>query len=142
MNAMRELRTGSRHRMAMLLSALLAVTVAMASLAIAATVLVRLPADYLSNPRADRRPSRGRGAPSALSRVLKTLLGVVLIVVGIVLSLPLVPGPGFVAVLAGVLLIDFPGKKKWVSRILGHRTVLQSVNKLRRRFSRPPLQSG
>jgi len=126
----------------MLLSALLAVTVAMASLAIAATVLVRLPPDYLSNPRADRKPSRGRGASSTLHRVLKTLLGIVLIGVGIVLSLPLVPGPGFVAVLAGVLLIDFPGKKKWVSRILGHRTVLQSVNKLRQRFSRPPLESA
>jgi UPF0716 family protein affecting phage T7 exclusion len=70
----------------------------------------------------------------------KNLLGAVLVVVGIVLSLPGVPGQGLLTVLVGVLLLDVPGKRRLELAIVRRPAVLRTINRLRRRFGRKPLQ--
>jgi hypothetical protein len=69
----------------------------------------------------------------------KNLLGSLMVLAGLVMSLPLVPGPGVLFVLIGLGLIDFPGKRALELRLLRQRHVLSSVNKVRARFGRPPL---
>jgi hypothetical protein len=68
------------------------------------------------------------------------LLGVILLLLGLVLSLPLVPGPGFVLILLGVSLMDFPGKRRLELWILRTPSVLHPINRLRVRLGRPPLR--
>ncbi len=71
--------------------------------------------------------------------VLKNLLGVALIIVGIALSLPGVPGQGILTILIGIILMDFPGKRSIERKIVGRPKVLSALNRLRARFGKPPL---
>jgi hypothetical protein len=70
---------------------------------------------------------------------LKNVIGIVLILAGIVLSLPGVPGPGLLTILIGLLLVDFPGKHRLERAILCRPRVLDRINRFRARFGRPPL---
>lgn len=71
--------------------------------------------------------------------VLKNLLGLVLVAVGLVLSLPGVPGQGLLTIFAGILLIDVPGKRRLELAILRRPTIRKGVDRLRARFKRAPL---
>src|SRR6185503_13330112 len=79
------------------------------SLGAAAFVLCRLPVDYLCPQEGafvqDVRPLWKR----ALLMLGKNLLGVLLVVLGVLLSLPGVPGQGVLTILIGVMLLDIPG---------------------------------
>ena len=69
----------------------------------------------------------------------KNLLGVVLVIVGVILSLPGVPGQGLLTILLGVMLLDLPGKRRMEQWLVSRPNVLRFVNKLRERYGRPPL---
>ena len=62
-----------------------------------------------------------------------------LIVVGILLSIPGVPGQGLLTLLAGVVLVDFPGRHRAARAIARWRGVLLGINRLRALLGRPPL---
>ena len=122
-----------------LLSLLVFVITFAASLAIVSLVLVKLPATYFKRSH-DRtflanRPPMIRG----LAIVAKNLLGVVLVAVGIVLSLPGVPGQGMLTILLGIMLLDFPGKLRFEYWLVSRPKILNAINKLRHRFSKPEL---
>ena len=70
---------------------------------------------------------------------LKNVAGVLLILVGLALSLPGIPGQGLLTILIGLILVDFPGKHRLERAILGRPRVLERVNRFRARFGRPPL---
>lgn len=109
------------------------------SAAAAAIVLCRLPVDYLvCEEHAAPEDSRSR-FQRLVRTVGKNVLGAVLVVLGVVLSLPGVPGQGILTILVGVMLLDVPGKRKLERRILCRPAVLRSVNRLRARFERAPL---
>ena len=71
--------------------------------------------------------------------VLKNLLGLVLVVVGVGLSMPGMPGQGLLTILIGLILMDFPGKQRLERKIIGRPKVLSTINRLRARFNKPPL---
>ena len=72
----------------------------------------------------------------------KNLLGVVIIAVGIVLSLPGIPGQGLLTILVGALLLDVPGKRRLMRAIVQRPRLLSPLNRLRAWFGRPPLVVG
>jgi hypothetical protein len=109
------------------------------SMAVVATILVKMAPDYLLTPE-DAPFWPGRPAwVRVLARVGKNLLGVLLVVVGVLLSMPGVPGQGVLTILIGVMLVDIPGKRRLERRLLGHPRVFCSVNRLRARFHQPPI---
>jgi hypothetical protein len=65
---------------------------------------------------------------------------VLLVALGIVLSLPGVPGQGLLTVLLGVMLLDFPGKSRLEQKLLSRPSIVNAINKLRARFKKPPLE--
>jgi hypothetical protein len=109
------------------------------SLAIVGTMLVRLPATYFLDRHErdlwiDQHPIvRWSGI------ILKNVSGIALIALGFLLSLPGIPGQGLLTILLGVMLLDFPGKRRLERRIIGMPRVLDRVNRLRARFGKPPL---
>jgi len=115
---------------------LLLALVSLGSLVISAgatlLVLVRLPADYFSQERRER-PRVG-----LLVFVAKNIAGWILIAVGIVLSIPGVPGQGLLTILLGVMLADFPGKYRLERWIVRRGPVWRGANAARARFGRPP----
>ena len=103
------------------------------SLAIVLRVVLSLPADFF-----EREPEVRR--PWTLARVARNLAGLLLIAVGVVLSVPGIPGQGLLTVLVGVLLVDFPQRRKLERALLRRPGVLPTLNRLRARFGRPPLR--
>lgn len=102
-------------------------------------VLVNIPANYFSTHyQQDFLPNS-----SWLVRwgavILKNILGVFLVVLGLLLSLPGVPGQGLLTILLGLILIDIPGKRPLEARIIKRPTILSAANKLRARFNKEPL---
>ncbi len=71
--------------------------------------------------------------------ILKNLLGVILILLGLALSLPGVPGQGILTILLGLIMLDIPGKRPLEARIIKRPKVLSAINGLRERFGKPPL---
>ena len=109
-----------------------------AASAISLVVLVGLPHDYLCAHRPDRAHAAG-GLLDRTALVLKNVLGSVLILVGAILAVPLVPGPGLLIAAAGMLLLDFPGKARMLRKLLNRPAVLRPINRLRSAFARAPL---
>jgi len=110
--------------------------VPLASFIAGVLVVVGLPADYFV--RTPKSPKRGRALRLVLA-VAKNILGVIVFVVGFVMALPLVPGPGALLMLVGLGLVDFPGKRSLERRLLREPHLLASVNKMRMRFGKLPL---
>ena len=102
-------------------------------------ILVKIPADYFR----ESRSSKFLGKQSPVIRVLaligKNIAGVLLVALGIVLSLPGVPGQGVLTILLGVMLLDFPGRRRFERWIVGSPKVFKAVNKLRQRFDKPSI---
>jgi hypothetical protein len=102
-------------------------------------VVVWLPADHFSRP--PRSDSGWRRHPvlrwSAV--ILKNAVGIVLLPLGILMALPLVPGPGMVFILVGLSLLDFPGKRSLEKKLLSMPRVQGFLNEVRERFGKPPL---
>jgi|YNPMSStandDraft_1061717.scaffolds.fasta_scaffold08478_2 hypothetical protein len=117
---------------------LLTVLSAVVSLAAVAFALTRLPPDYFVNPHA-QRPIDRHPLLKILLAILRNIFGYFLVALGIVLSLPGVPGQGLLTIFLGVLLVDFPGKVRVLRWFLTRRGVLEGINHLRRRWGHPPL---
>ena len=116
----------------------LSVTLAAVSLFVVGYALARLPPDYFVNPEA-RRPIDRHPVLRALLAVGRNLFGYLLIALGVVMSLPGVPGQGILTILMGVMLIDFPGKHRAELWLVTRKSVFAGVNKLRAKLGRPPL---
>lgn len=123
-------------------SILLGVGLFLTSLALSfvaiAIVMVKLPENYFSSHyKQDFLPNS-----SWLVRwgavIGKNIAGVFLILLGILLSLPGVPGQGILTILLGLIFIDIPGKRPLEARIIKRPTVLAAVNKLREKYGKPP----
>ena len=70
----------------------------------------------------------------------KNILGFLLVVVGIILSVPGVPGQGLLTILLGIMLLDFPGRRRLELKLLQRPEIVKTINKLRQRFDKPPLE--
>lgn len=112
------------------------------SVLVVGVLLVKLPATYFQefHPRslwADRHPVLRFTALGG-----KNVLGAILVAVGLVLTLPGVPGQGLLTILVGLMLLDLPGKRRLERRIVGRPRILRAINRLRRRFGSLPLVLG
>lgn len=105
-----------------------------------ALVMVKIPPNYFSSHyERDFLPN----SPWLVrwgAVILKNVLGVFLILLGIVLSLPGVPGQGILTILLGVIMLDIPGLRPLEAKIIRRPAVLHAINKLRSRYSKPPLE--
>jgi hypothetical protein len=122
----------------------LAISVALAvgSLAIAALVVVSWsPERFKAGGRDDFLTTR-HPVVRALARVGKNLAGVVLVLLGLVMALPGVPGQGILTMIIGLTLLDFPGKRAFERRLVSRPFVLRQLNALRARFRRSALELG
>jgi len=127
------------HLFLAMLSLLVALLI---SLAIPLAILIRVSPDYLVVARTHDVRDVRQGVLSWAGIILKNLLGAMLVVLGAILSLPGIPGQGLLTVVAGVLLLDFPGKRRLLLKMLSRPLLLRSINRLRTKFSRPPLLVG
>src|SRR6476660_1293695 len=131
---------GSITWQSVLLGGLLFLVTFAISLAIVSFIMVKIPPEYFrkDTPRelwSDRHP-----IVRFLGIFLKNLLGILLVALGIVMSIPGVPGQGILTILLGIMLLDFPGKRDLERKLLNRPEIVKTINKLRQRFDRPALE--
>lgn len=110
------------------------------NLAIVSFILVKIPADHFKKDRQTKFWSGPKPAVHALAVIGKNILGILLVALGIVLSLPGVPGQGLLTVLLGIMLLDFPGRDSLERKLLKRPEIIKTINRLRGRFDKPPLE--
>ena len=102
-------------------------------------LILQIPADYFMPET--RHPLLGEMHHPVLRivlLVLKNLLGVCFFVLGILLLV--LPGQGLLTILLGIIMIDFPGKYHLERWFINHKSVLRSVNWLRKKGKRAPIK--
>ena len=104
-----------------------------------AVVLVKLPANYFSSHyKQDFLPN----SPWLVrwgAVILKNIVGVLLVILGVALSLPGIPGQGLLTILLGLVMIDIPGKRPIEARIIKRPAILSAANGLRAKYHKEPL---
>jgi hypothetical protein len=68
----------------------------------------------------------------------KNILGGMLVMAGIAMFV--LPGQGLLTLVAGLMLVDFPGKFRLERRLATQRHVWRSINWLRKRYGCEPLE--
>jgi hypothetical protein len=120
-------------------NAAIAVTAFLVTTAAAVAVVVLMPADHFSRPPGQDDAVRRHPALRWTLIILKNVAGLLIVPLGVIMALPLVPGPGLVFILVGLSLLDFPGKRSLERRLLAVHSVQRFLNRIRHRFGRPPL---
>lgn len=103
-------------------------------------VVIRLPADHFMEPCDRRRAAPRHPMVRVVLFTVKNLAGWLCIAIGLVLSVPGVPGQGLLTIFIGVLLIDFPKKYRLERWLMNRRGVLPLFTRLRTHFGRPPFE--
>jgi hypothetical protein len=67
----------------------------------------------------------------------RNVFGYVFIVVGT--AMLVLPGPGILTIVVGIILLNFPGKYRLERWIVERRPVLRSINWLRQRAKKTPI---
>jgi hypothetical protein len=97
-------------------------------------VLLRLPVTYFCQPATLTQDDN----PRWLLRLARNLVAGVLLLLGGIMTLPVVPGPGFLTLLLGLLLADVRGKRPAELWLVGRPGVLTSINRLRNWLHKGP----
>lgn len=110
------------------------------SFAAIAIVMVKIPANYFSSHYQQDFLPNSRWIVRWGAVVIKNIVGVCLIILGIILSLPGVPGQGILTILLGLIMIDIPGKRPIEARIIKRPAVRAAINHLREKYGKPALE--
>ncbi|RPH93824.1 MAG: hypothetical protein EHM72_16025 [Calditrichaeota bacterium] len=101
-------------------------------------LLIRLPVDYFSYERHRREPGMAGNPIIRIALLIaKNILGYIIITAGV--AMLVLPGQGILTILAGLMLIDFPGKFQLERKLISQPSVLRAVNWLRVRAGHPEL---
>src|SRR6266478_4646716 len=122
-----------------LLTAAIFLATFLLSLAIVTFILVKLPPDHFQRTTKRKFLDHRQRWVRFTATIGKNVLGIILVLLGIVLSIPGVPGQGILTILLGIMLLDFPGKRRLEEAILSRPKVREAINRLRHRFGKPPL---
>lgn len=99
--------------------------------------IIQMKPDYFIRSKSKRKSKRKHYLLWLLSKVVKNVIGVALILVGTLMLI--LPGQGLLTILMGLFFLDFPGKRKIELYIIRQPTVYKSINWIRRKANRPPI---
>jgi hypothetical protein len=103
-------------------------------------VVARLPANYFSRSHREVwRDIDGEPRFALVLGLLKNLLGACLVLLGLLMFFT--PGQGVLTLLAGLLLMNFPGKYRVECWLVQQPGVLRGMNWLRARQGQPPFEA-
>jgi hypothetical protein len=101
-------------------------------------LIARMRRDYFVAPDPDEHTWLGRHpAARAAARIIKNVLGAVLLLAGI--AMMVLPGQGIITVLVALSLLEFPGKRALELRLIRQPQVSSVINWIRARSGRQPL---
>ena len=101
-------------------------------------VLVKLPPRYFVAPTVRRLLPNTHPIIRSTVIFLRNLLGAALVLLGLIMAVPGMPGPGILTIAIGVTVMDFAEKRRWTRWVISRPPVLKAANALRRKYGRPP----
>jgi hypothetical protein len=102
-------------------------------------LIIHIPDKYfLHNRRSSPKNPKDAIGLRLVCRILKNILGVFFVLTGLIMLF--LPGQGLLSILIGVMLMNFPGKYRVERGIIREKKVLSTINWLRAKAHRPPLQ--
>ncbi len=111
------------------------------ALLLAPWVLAGLPADYFVAPvRASHARSEPQPSGRVFVRLARNVVGALLVALGLMMLV--LPGQGVVTVLAGLLLMHFPGRTRLIRFIACRPVVMGPLNRLRVRLGKLPFEEA
>jgi len=102
-------------------------------------IIIKLPAEYFL-----KYSTEGDGGDKKftfshlLYSIFKNIIGVILTLAGI--AMLFLPGQGVITLLIGISLLSIPGKRDMMLKIMRQEKVLNTMNRLRSKFNKPPLE--
>ncbi len=110
------------------------------SLILIPILITRMPTDYFRDP--ENKPESPWAARHPVLRwmllIAKNVLGAVLLAGGIVMLV--LPGQGLLTMIMGLVLMNYPGKRRIERYLVTRRAILRTINWIRKRSHRPPLE--
>jgi len=102
-------------------------------------ILIKIPADYFSSLETKSWIDiRDLSIFRILYLIFKNMVGIAFILAGLIMLL--LPGQGILTIIVGMSLLNFPGKYRLVRNIIRNKTILNTINKLRSKAAKPPIE--
>jgi len=102
-------------------------------------VIIRLPEDYFVREKADGFISRQNPGLRLFLLILKNFAGLLFLLMGIVMLF--VPGQGILTILAGLSIMNFPGKRRLEIELASKEKVMRGLNWIREKGHRRLFQT-
>jgi Putative transmembrane protein (PGPGW) len=120
----------SQNRTLLLALGVSSVVMFVGSLLALPVIIARAPHDYFVRANT--------GEHHVFVRVVKNLIGVILVMMG--LAMLLLPGQGVLTLLVGLALLDLPGKHQRVVQLARRPAVWRALSYIRAKTGRPPFK--
>lgn len=124
----------------LLLGFALSVIVSVGGVVVVGIVVVKLSPGYFGDSVVRHPLLNAHPLVRGAAVVLKNLLGAALVVLGLIMSVPGIPGPGIITIVLGLMLLDFAEKRRWARWVMSRPPILRAANGLRRKYGRPPFE--
>ena len=101
--------------------------------------VAQIPDDYfLSTKRQRTKWGQEKPILRLLFLLVKNIVGIFLIFAGLLMIV--LPGQGFLTIVTGLLLINYPGKFKLEQKIVAMPSIFKALNWIRKKANKNPLQ--
>ena len=101
--------------------------------------VAKIPDDYfLSTKRQRTKWGQEKPILRLLFLLVKNIVGIFLIFAGLLMII--LPGQGFLTIVTGLLLINYPGKFKLEQKIVAMPSIFKALNWIRKKANKNPLQ--
>ncbi|HEU4620271.1 MAG TPA: PGPGW domain-containing protein [Gammaproteobacteria bacterium] len=102
-------------------------------------LIIRVPEDYFLYEHRHAVSLRARHPLARLALTgAKNVIGALLLAAGV--ALLFLPGQGLLTLIAGLMIMNYPGKFEFERWLIRRPRVLPALNWLRRKYGRPPLK--
>ncbi len=132
------------HQGLILVISIVSAVLFLMSLILIPFAVLRLPADYFINKKKKLKLSDLPPAKRTVILwrigvlVIRNILGILFLIIGGLLLV--LPGPGWLTILLGIALLDFPFKHKLELKVLSLPVVRHAVNAFRIKKNKPPIR--
>ena len=115
---------------------ILSIILFFATLTLILLIIWWLPADYFIKEESTSFIKTNHPLLYKILQILKNIIGAILIILGVIMLI--LPGQGVLTILIGLILVDFPGKKHLLQKLVTKESVQKSLNYLRKKMKREP----
>jgi len=100
-------------------------------------MVISLPVDYFASEKADGLFKKFKYPLNILILSVKNVAGIILFCIGVILLF--IPGQGLLTIFTGLMLMNFPGKRKLLLSIVRRKPVLKTINWIRLKAGKEPI---